>query len=94
MTKDRLDVLHIATEQDNAPGSAPVNAQLALVKPCARCPIPNVDPATALTSPEVGDTLQTFRQSALLGGGITFGMNAIVQSGVDQCLRVGQQGQR
>lgn len=80
--EDRLDVLHIATA-----GEA---AQLGLVKPCARCPIPNIDPLTALSSPEVGDTLQGYRQNSLMNGAITFGMNAVVRTGVDQTLRVGQ----
>lgn len=59
------------------------------VKPCARCPIPNIDPRTAETSPEVGDTLQTFRQDRRLGGAVTFGMNAIVLEGSGAVLRVG-----
>ena len=80
--EDRVDVLHIAT--DGQP------ARLDLVKPCGRCPIPNIDPATATTSPEVGDTLQTYRQCDLLGGMVTFGMNAIVLAGADQVLRIGQ----
>lgn len=63
---------------------------LRLVKPCARCPIPNVDPATAESHPAVGDTLRTFRQDPRLDGAITFGMNAIVRQGAGQVLRVGQ----
>ncbi len=81
--EDRLDVLHIATGQGEV--------QLKPVKPCARCPIPSIDPATASSSPEVGDTLQAYRQDARLSGAITFGMNAIVLQGVEQWLRVGQQ---
>ena len=80
--EDRLDVLHIAT------GEGVV--QLKPVKPCPRCPIPNIDPATGTTSPEVGDLLQTYRQDARVNGAVTFGMNAIVLSGVDQLLKVGQ----
>ncbi|MGH6626328.1 MAG: MOSC domain-containing protein [Burkholderiaceae bacterium] len=80
--EDRLDLLHIATGQGEV--------QLRPVKPCARCPIPNIDPATASSSPEVGDTLQAYRQDARLNGAITFGMNAIVLQGVEQWLRVGQ----
>jgi uncharacterized protein YcbX len=60
------------------------------VKPCARCPIPNIDPGTAVPSPEVGDTLQSYRQDRRLDGAITFGMNAIVVEGDGQMLRVGQ----
>ena len=60
------------------------------VKPCPRCPIPDVDPLTATVSPAVGDTLQTYRQDARVGGAISFGMNAIIINGVDQLLKVGQ----
>ena len=45
---------------------------------------------TARSSPEVGDTLRTYRADARVGGAVTFGMNAIVVAGVDQMLRVGQ----
>ena len=80
--EDRLGQLQIATD------SGPVT--LALVKPCPRCPIPNIDPATAHSSPEVGDMLQTYRQDARVDGSITFGMNAITVTGFDSVLRVGQ----
>ena len=80
--EDRLAQLQIATE------TGPVT--LALVKPCARCPIPNIDPATAQSSPTVGDMLQTYRQDARVEGQITFGMNAITLQGFDAGLRVGQ----
>ena len=81
--EDRLPELVVALADDQ-------EALLQLVKPCARCPIPNVDPLTALSSPQVGDMLQTYRQDARLDGACTFGMNAIVRSGVDCTLRVGQ----
>lgn len=67
-----------------------VAARLQLVKPCARCPIPNIDPATAQSHPGVGDALQAYRQDARVGGAITFGMNAIVTQGAGAVLRVGQ----
>jgi uncharacterized protein YcbX len=60
------------------------------VKPCTRCPIPNIDPDTALSRPDVSDTLQTYRQDARMDGGITFGMNAILTQGLGATLRVGQ----
>ena len=63
---------------------------LRLGKPCSRCPIPNIDPRTAQSSPEVGDTLAQYRQDARLEGAITFGMNAVVAQGAGQVLRVGQ----
>jgi len=81
--EDRLEVFHVATSNEEA-------VQLKPVKPCARCPIPNIDPATATSSPSVGDTLQTYRQDARMNGAITFGMNAIVLAGAGQWLRVGQ----
>ena len=80
--EDRLDLLEIATPQGLA--------RLKLVKPCPRCPIPNIDPATAISSPQVSDTLQTYRQNPKMKGAITFGMNAIVIDGIDFLLRTGQ----
>jgi uncharacterized protein len=65
-------------------------AQLENVKPCARCPIPNVDPETAIPSPAVGDALQAYRQDPRLKGALTFGMNAIVTEGDGLILKVGQ----
>ena len=79
--EDRVDELRIAT--------AGGEVRLKLVKPCARCPIPNVDPATGETSPEVLDTLQAYRADPRLDGALTFGMNAIVLAGTGQRLRIG-----
>lgn len=80
--EDRLDQVQIATAQGVV--------RLQPVKPCARCPIPNIDPATALSSPQVGDTLQGYRQDGRVDGAVTFGMNAIVLAGIDCVLKVGQ----
>ncbi len=80
--EDRVGPLQIET------GEGP--ALLTPVKPCPRCPIPDIDPATARRSPEVSDTLQTYRQDARVQGAVTFGMNAIVSAGVGTVLRVGQ----
>lgn len=60
------------------------------VKPCARCPIPDIDPDTAERDHRVGDTLQTYRQDRRVGGAVTFGMNAIVTGGEGMVLRTGQ----
>lgn len=65
---------------------------LKLTKPCARCTIPNVDPVTAATSHEPGDTLAGYRADARLGGAVTFGMNAVVVAGVEHTLKVGASG--
>ncbi len=80
--EDRIDELQITTEQGLA--------RLKPVKPCARCPIPNIDPATAVSSPEVNDMLQTYRQDPRLNGALSFGMNLIRLDGDDHLLRVGQ----
>jgi len=80
--EDRLDVMRIDGESEQV--------QLKAVKPCARCPIPNVDPATGTSSPEVSDTLQTYRRNDVVKGAVTFGMNLIVLSGVEQTLKTGQ----
>jgi uncharacterized protein len=93
--EDRTDALHFSADTSiDEP-----DFTLALVKPCPRCSIPNVNPQTAQSSPEVGNLLQTYRQDARVDGAITFGMNAIVVRG-DEAefnlpLRVGQivQGQ-
>lgn len=66
--------------------------RLKLVKPCARCPIPDVDPATAETGHAVTDTLATYRADARLDGALTFGMNAVIVSGIDCALRPGLAG--
>jgi uncharacterized protein len=64
--------------------------ELRLVKPCPRCPIPNIDPRTALSSPEVSATLMQYRQDARVDGAITFGMNAVGVTGIDHALKIGQ----
>ncbi|MGJ7580481.1 MOSC domain-containing protein [Variovorax sp. RHLX14] len=81
--ENRVDTLHIATGQGDA--------RLQPVKPCTRCPIPDIDPATATRSTAVGDVLRTYRADARVDGAITFGMNAIVLSGIDHLLTAGQE---
>ena len=80
--EDRLGVLRI----DTGAGMA----ELKPVKPCARCPIPDIDPATAVSHSVVSDTLQTYRRDRRLDGAVAFGMNAMVLRGDGQVLRVGQ----
>jgi uncharacterized protein YcbX len=66
--------------------------RLASVKPCARCPIPDIDPATGQSGSQVREILQTYRQDRRLLGAITFGMNAIVREGASRLLTEGQAG--
>ena len=80
--EDHLHEIVITTDE------GPV--RLRLVKPCTRCSIPNVDPLTANTANEPGDTLAGYRADPRMKGGITFGVNAVVVEGLERTLRVGQ----
>jgi uncharacterized protein YcbX len=80
--EDHLDELTIST--DDGP------VKLKLVKPCARCSIPNVDPVTAEMANEPGDTLAGYRANPVVNGGICFGMNAVIVEGIEHLLRPGQ----
>lgn len=60
----------------------------ALVKPCPRCPIPNVNPETAAVADEPGITLMQTRSAEL---GVLFGMNAVLTDSVSGVLHIGQQ---
>lgn len=81
---DEDNLAEIEVAADDGP------VRLRLVKPCVRCTVPNVDPHTAATGHEPGDTLATFRADPRVGGGVTFGMNAVVLEGIDRVLRAGQ----
>jgi hypothetical protein len=80
--EDRLEQLEIVTAQGTV--------RLQPVKPCPRCPIVNIDPLSASSTPAVNDMLQTYRQDARLNGALSFGMNTITLNGVAQWLKVGQ----
>lgn len=80
--EDHLDEIEVVT--DDGP------VRLKLVKPCSRCQIPNVDPATGEMQREPGRTLAGFRTDARLKGAVTFGMNAVVLDGAGRTLRAGQ----
>ena len=80
--EDRLAHVDIATAHSRV--------RLQPVKPCPRCPIVNIDPLSANSSPAVKDMLQTYRQDRRLDGALSFGMNSITLDGFDQVLKVGQ----
>ena len=80
--EDRVSHLEIDTPD------GPV--RLRPVKPCSRCSVVDVDPATGQTDPGVLATLQTYRRDPRLDGAITFGMNLMVVEGFDRSLSVGQ----
>ena len=79
--EDALDELAFETEQGSI--------RLRLVKPCSRCPIPDVDPATGVPGHAVGDCLATYRADPRREGQVTFGMNAVIVEGIDKVLRPG-----
>jgi uncharacterized protein len=62
---------------------------LKLVKPCGRCSIPDVDPATAQQGHAVADAMQAYRAEPRIDGALAFGQNAVVVSGLGRSLRVG-----
>jgi uncharacterized protein YcbX len=61
---------------------------LRVVKPCARCTVPGVDPATGESSSIVPDALAGYRRR---DDGVMFGVNAIVAEAGDGVLRVGDE---
>jgi len=83
--EDHLDEIAFATAE------GPV--RLKLVKPCVRCSIPDVDPATGATGHAVGDVLAGYRADRRMNGRLTFAMNAIVVEGFGCTLAVGMAGE-
>ena len=74
-------------DEDHLAGFRTGAAGFAFVKPCARCPIPNVDPLTGIPAAEPGRTLARQR---LFDQGVIFGMNAIAALPPGECwLQVG-----
>jgi uncharacterized protein YcbX len=65
---------------------------LRLVKPCSRCSIPDVDPERGEPDHAVGAELAAYRADARMNGQITFGMNAVVEDGIERRLGVGACG--
>jgi uncharacterized protein len=80
--EDRMDLWAVAAEGGEV--------LFENVKPCARCPMPDVNPDTAETGHAVRDALQGYRKDHRLDGALTFGMNAVVRRGNGPILRVGQ----
>lgn len=59
--------------------------RLRLVKPCVRCQVTTTDQDTAAVGYEPLDTLAGYRTDNVLGG-VTFGVNAIIERGVGAVL--------
>jgi hypothetical protein len=87
--EDYVETLSVTSAAD-----AQQHVQLQLVKLCARCPMPTVDPAKGAPDPdwpnEPTDTMSLYRSKPQYDGALTFGNNALVASGAGAWLRVGQ----
>ena len=77
-----------AFEEDYIDRLSIADATLRVVKPCVRCSVPNVDPATGVAAHEPGDTLAIYRDNERAGG-VTFGVNAIVTAGAGATIARG-----
>jgi uncharacterized protein YcbX len=78
-----------AYDEDYLAGLRTDGLLFAFVKPCARCPIPNIDPATAVPADEPGLTLARHRQRP---EGVLFAVNAVVAgAGTGAMLTAGQE---
>jgi uncharacterized protein len=86
-----IDGIH-AFEEDYIDTITFGDAVIKLVKPCARCEIPNTDQTTAERYAEPGRTLAEFRMLENMHGQVCVGMNAIVLQGAGAQLAVGQRG--
>jgi uncharacterized protein YcbX len=75
-----------AFEEDYCKALQAGEATLRVVKPCARCSVPGVDPVTGEQSSVVPDLLATYRGKP---EGVMFGVNAVVAGGAGSTLRVG-----
>lgn len=62
---------------------------LKLVKPCSRCTIPDIDLLSAAQGHAVADTMSAYRANPIVSGGLTFGMNAVIVSGIEHTLHEG-----
>lgn len=88
-----VEGLDAHTEDDLKTITIPIaggTVSLDMVKPCTRCAIPDIDPFTAQSSPEVSQTLQSYRALPSMQGAICFGMNAIVRAGTGAIIHNGQ----
>lgn len=77
-------------EEDYIFGLTAGKLNFAFVKPCTRCSIPNVDPASAAVADEPGITLMQTRSADL---GVLFGVNTVLTDNTSDILHVGQQVQ-
>ena len=75
-----------AYDEDHLAMVACGEVRFALVKPCTRCAIPDIDQATARQGGAVGKVLAAYRAQQ---EGVVFGQNAVVQAPAGAMLRAG-----
>lgn len=75
-----------AFDEDHTALVSSADVRMALVKPCTRCSIPDIDQATAQHFSEPGDTLSAYRRFEV---GVVFGQNAVVDAPATARLQVG-----
>jgi uncharacterized protein len=78
--EDHLDEIRVASPEGEV--------VLKMVKPCSRCSIPDVNPATGEMGHAVSDALQAYRAGER---GVSFGMNAVIVKGIECGLRRGDE---
>lgn len=79
-----------AYDEDYAKQARIGDAVIRVVKPCARCSVPGVDPATGEHDSTVPDVLARYRaRTGSEPQGVMFGVNAIISAGEGALLRVG-----
>ena len=74
--------------EDGLAGLAIGALVLDLVKPCTRCRVPSIDQASGEPASDPLPALKAFRYDRALRG-VTFGVNAVVRSGIGAELRTG-----
>lgn len=80
-----------AYEEDYIDTLSAGNITLRVVKPCTRCEITTTDQTTGARGAEPLRTLATYRANPRVGGGIAFGQNVIIVSGIGETLHEGMQ---
>lgn len=75
-----------AYEEDHTAMIEAQGVRMAFVKPCTRCPMPDIDQDTGIRHVEPGQTLAAYRS---LDIGVVFGQNAIVDAPAGARLKVG-----
>lgn len=73
-------------EEDHTAMITAAGVQMAFVKPCTRCSIPDIDQRTAQQNDEPGRTLAGYRNLEI---GVVFGQNAILDAPAGARLKVG-----